>query len=135
MWILFVFMSIMFMAQNVFAAMAQVTYTEPTQNQAGNSLTNLKETSIYYRIDGGLEQTLKVPASSLSGGGAISRNITIPDPPICGVVTISAQVSASNTNTTNFESPRTTVVSTTKSNVTPGCSISNAPSNLTITIP
>jgi len=117
-----------------YAGTATITYTEPSTNQAGNALTNLKETTVYWKQDAGAEQSIKVPASALSGGGVITKVITIVDPPLCGSTIVTAQVSASNTNVTNFESVRSGVVSGTKSANQTGCTVPNSPFNLTITV-
>ena len=85
-----------------YAGTATITYTEPNTNQAGNTLTNLKETTIYWKQDGGIEQSVKVPASAPTGGATITRNITVADPPLCSSTSIVVQVTASNTNTTNL---------------------------------
>jgi hypothetical protein len=111
------------------------TYTEPTQNQAGNPITNLKETTVYFSQNGGAEQIVKAPASALTGGGVITKVVTIASPLPCTSTTITAQVTASNTNVTNFESVRSGVVTGTRAAGTVGCSTPNAPFNLTITIP
>ena len=126
---------LMGMANVSYAGTMTAVYTEPTQNVAGNPITNLKETTIYFRQDGGAEQTVKVPATASVGGGVITRVITIVDPLPCTSTTVTAQVSSSNTNVTNFESVRSAVVSATKPASTVGCGIPNAPFNLTITIP
>lgn len=130
-----VIMFVCVMASQAMAGTAQITYTEPNANVAGNPLTNLKETTIYWKQDGGAEQTVKVPASAPTGGGSISKVITIADPPLCGSTSVAVQASASNTNTTGFESARTAVVTGTKSNIPPTCALPNAPFNLTVTLP
>lgn len=117
-----------------YAGTATITYTEPSTNAAGNPLTNLKETTIYWKQDTGAEVAVKVPASAVSGGGAISKVLTIADPPLCGSTTVTVQVTASNTNTTNFESTRSAAVSGTRAASTTGCSTPNAPFNIQITI-
>lgn len=129
------FVMVMLSTVMVYAATTlTVQYTEPSVNQAGNPLTNLKETTIYYKQDAGVEQVVKVPASKPAGGGAISRVITVNDPALCATTTITVQASASNTNTTGFESPRTGAVSATKNAVVAGCTVPNGPSGLVITI-
>jgi hypothetical protein len=127
-------MGLMGMANMSYAGTATLAYTEPSQNAAGNPLLNLKETTIYFKQDGGVEQVITVPAVA-TGGRAITRTVTFVDPPLCGSTTLSAQVSASNTNLTNFESVRSAVVTATKAASTVGCATPNAPSNITITIP
>lgn len=127
-------MGLMGMANMSYAGTATLAYTEPSQNAAGNPVLNLKETTIYLRQDGGVEQVIKVPASALTGGGAITKVVTIADPPLCGSTTVTAQVSASNTNVTNFESVRSATVSATKAASTVGCATPNAPFNITITL-
>jgi len=124
------FVSVVFAATNV-----TVIYQEPSTNAAGNLLTNLKETTIYWKQDGGLEQKITVPASNPNGGALVNRTFSVNDPPVCGSTVVTAQASASNTNATNFESVRTGSASATK-NVSgdPACSTVNPPGNLTITI-
>jgi hypothetical protein len=117
-----------------YAGTATITYTEPSVNQAGNPLTNLKETTIYWKQDGGAEQAVKVPAVLPTGAGVITKVITIADPTVCGSTTVTVQVTASNTNVTNFESVRSAAVSGSKSGSGVGCNIPNAPFNLTITL-
>jgi hypothetical protein len=125
----------MLMATTAMAASSvTLQYTEPSTNQAGNPLTNLKETTIYLKQDGGVEQIIKVPASGPAGGGAIVKTTPINDPPLCGSTTVVAQVTASNTLVTNFESPRSAQATGTKAANTAGCALPNAPFNLTITI-
>jgi len=50
-------------------------YTEPTQNTAGGPV-NLTGTTVYYKVNGGVEKVVQVPASSAAGGAAISKDIT-----------------------------------------------------------
>lgn len=128
-------MGLMGLANVSYADTVTFVYTEPTQNVAGNPVTNLKETTVYFKQDGGLEQIVKAPASALTGGGVITKVVTIVTPLPCTSTTITAQVTASNTNVTNFESARSGVVTATKPASTVGCSTPNAPFNLTITIP
>lgn len=125
-------LTVMSMAQA--ASSVTLTYTEPSTNQAGNPITNLKETTIFLKQDGGVEQIIKVPASKPAGGGAIVKTAPINDPPLCGSTTIVAQVTASNTNVANFESPRSTQASAVKTASQTGCATPNGPSNLIITI-
>lgn len=118
------------------AATLTVVYQEPATTVAGTTLFNLKETTIYWKQDGGAEHVVTVPASNPSGGALRTTNITVADPPTCGSTSVTVQVTASNTNATNFESVRTAAVSATK-NVSgdPACSTPVAPFNLTITLP
>lgn len=119
---------------SVYAATVQITYVEPNKTQAGSPLTNLKETTIYYKQDNNAEQSIKVPASSMMGGGTIVKTFTVVDPSVCGKTTVTVQVTASNTNVTNFESVRSASVSATKDDSTAsGCIIPNVPSGVTLT--
>jgi hypothetical protein len=129
-----VLMVVMLLTAKLYAGTATIIYTEPNTNQAGNTLTNLKETTIYWKQDGGVEQSVKVPASAPTGGATINKNITIADPPLCGTTSVVVQVTASNTNTTNFESVRSAPVTGTKTADATGCSTPNAPFNIQITI-
>lgn len=122
------------MSSMSYAGTATISYTEPSTNVAGNPLTNLKETTIYWKQDGGAEQVVKVPAASANGGTPLAKNIVIADPVLCGATTVTVQVSASNTNVTNFESARSAVASGTKVGSVVGCTTPNAPFNITITI-
>jgi hypothetical protein len=56
----------------------KVEYTEPTTNKNDSPLTDLAKTTIYYDIGAGLVKAMDVPATSPSGGGAISQVITVP---------------------------------------------------------
>ncbi len=55
-----------------------VTYTEPTTNAVGLSLTNLAKTTIYYDMGDGAVRAKEVPASRATGGGVITQTISIP---------------------------------------------------------
>jgi len=115
------------------AATVTVTYTEPSQTVGGSPITNLKETAIFWKQDAKAEVKLVVPATKATGGGAITRTITVADPPVCGLTTITATATA--TDTAGNESVRSAPVSTTRDNSkTPACAKAKAPSNLTITI-
>jgi hypothetical protein len=56
----------------------QVSYTEPTQDQAGNPVTELAKTTIYYDLGAGRMPAKQVPSTRPSGGGQISETITVP---------------------------------------------------------
>jgi len=115
------------------ATTVTVTYTEPSQTVGGSPITNLKETAIFWKQDAKAEVKLVIPASKPAGGGAVSRVITVADPPVCGLTTIT--VSATATATTGDESARATPVSTTRDNSKSAeCVKLKSPSNLTITI-
>lgn len=115
-----------------YAASVTVEYDEPSTNLAGNPLTNLRDTVIYYRQDNGIEQSLVVPATAVSGGGHISQRVTLADPPLCGSTMVSVQVSARTL--ANVESQRTETVSATIMSNAVGCNVPSAPSNVIITI-
>lgn len=115
------------------ATTVTVTYTEPSQTVGGSPVTNLKETAIFWKQDAKAEVKLVVPASKATGGGAVSKVITVADPPVCGLTTIT--VSATATSLDGIESDRAIPVSTTRDNSkTAACTKFKAPSNLTITI-
>ncbi len=52
-------------------------YTEPTTNTGGGPV-NLTGTTVYYRLDGGTEKVVPVPASSSTGGQLIQKVIVEP---------------------------------------------------------
>jgi len=115
------------------AATVTVTYTEPAQTVSGSPITNLKETAIFWKQDAKAEVKIVVPASKPTGGGAVSRVITIADPPVCGLTTV--VVSATASDTAGNESARATPVSATRDNSkTAECAKAKPPTNLTIII-
>lgn len=123
----------MLMVGTAMAGTATIQYTEPTVTVAGTPLTNLKETTVYWKQDAGVEQIIKVPASSVNGGAQISRVVTFVDPTVCTSTVISAVITAANI--LNVESARTASVQAIKAGDTTGCAIPNAPTNLRVTIP
>ena len=135
MYIILMMLPILFVASDVFADTVQFSYTEPTKTVEGKPLTALKEVTIYWKQDNGVEQIVRIPASAPTGGGQMSKTVTIANAPLCGSTTIVAQATASNTNATDFESVRTPQISKVKSNIPLSCSTPNEPSSLTLTIP
>ena len=83
-------------------------YTEPTQNTAAGPV-NLTGTTVYYKVNNGLERAVQVPASSAAGGVAIAKDITEPILP-GQKVTITGAATAKNAA---GESTRTTLSSLT----------------------
>ena len=83
-------------------------YTEPTTNIAGGPV-NLTGTTVYYKVNGGAEKAVQVPASGVNGGLAISQNIAETILPGQKAV-ITGQVTAKNAA---GESARTTLVTLT----------------------
>lgn len=55
-----------------------IQYTEPTLLQNGQPLANLTGTNLYWKLDTGAETKLVVPATKPQGGGAVSRDLTVP---------------------------------------------------------
>lgn len=55
-----------------------VTYTEPTTNVDGAELNDLKETQVFYSVDGALPvAATPTPASTSSGGEVITKSIIV----------------------------------------------------------
>lgn len=54
-----------------------VSYREPSLTVAGDSLTSLTKTSIYYDLGNGRTLAKEVPATRSSGDGEISETITV----------------------------------------------------------
>lgn len=55
-----------------------VTYTEPTTNVDGAELNNLKETQVFYSVDGALPvAATPTPASTPSGGVVVTTSIIV----------------------------------------------------------
>ena len=54
-----------------------VSFTEPTTNKNGTPLKDLARTSIYTKIAGAVAKQLDVTASGLTGGGSVSKKITV----------------------------------------------------------
>ena len=86
---------------------ATITITEPTKTSAGAPLTNYKQTNIKTSVNGGPWATLVIPATSPSGGGSASREITFATTP-CAKTQL--DVKASGTNTANIEGVEATAV-------------------------
>ncbi len=114
------------------ATTVTVSYIEPSLTVGGDPITNLKEIALYLKQDSGIEQKIVVPATKATGGGTVTKTITVNDPPICKTTTVTVHATASNT--LGNESVRAGPVSVVKSAVTPECGKSKAPTNLTITI-
>lgn len=114
------------------ATTVTVTYIEPSQMVSGEPLTNLKEIAIYLKQDSGVEQKILIPATKASGGGSVTKVITVNDPAFCKTTTITAHATA--INTVGNESVRAGPATVTKSAVTPDCGKSKEPTNLTITV-
>jgi hypothetical protein len=116
----------------VSAATITATYLEPSTAIGGVPLTSLSKTTLYWKQDGGAEQTVDVPASKGSGGGNITKTFTVADPPACGKSTIVVSVSATNVS---GEGPRSNTVSVTKDLTgSAGCLKPKGPTGLTLTI-
>jgi hypothetical protein len=87
-----------------------VTYTEPTQNTDNSSVNDLAKTTISWRVCPtagactGAFTTVDVPASALTGGGAISRDVTVPVAP---GVERNVEIFATATDTSGNLSPET----------------------------
>lgn len=131
--IIIVLIAVLFTAASAMAGTATVQYAEPAVTVAGTPLTNLKETTIYWKQDNGVEQAIKVPAVTATGNNQISRGVSFTDPALCASTTVTVAVTASNTS--NVESARTSPVSVTTTNSSPGCAVPNSPTNLRVTIP
>ena len=67
-------------------------YTEPTTNTAGGPV-NLTGTTVYYKVNGGVEKVVQVPASSAAGESVRAPFATLtidrsgevaPNPPVAG---------------------------------------------------
>jgi len=115
------------------ATTVTVSYIEPSATVGGQSITNLKEIVIYLKQDAGAEVAHRFPATKASGGGAVSKIITVADPPVCGKSTIT--VFATAVSTDNLESLRAGPASTTRDVSTVGdCVKPKFPTNLQIII-
>lgn len=57
---------------------ANITYTEPTEDANSQPLTNLASTRIYYDKGAGAVMAKETPASAGTGGGDIATEIDIP---------------------------------------------------------
>lgn len=71
-----------------------ITYTEPTTYTTGAPITDLKETHIKWRIGTGAITIVVVPATKLTGGGAITNNNILTPILPCQSNTINVSVSA-----------------------------------------
>ena len=104
---------------------ANATYTEPSKNSDGSSLTDLKQTEVYYQIGtAAAVQAVVVPASKASGGGAVSTPLSVPVP--AGVST-TVSFWATAMDTAGNESAKSAVVTKTFDLLTP-----DVPLNFTI---
>jgi hypothetical protein len=56
----------------------EVVYKEPTTNDDGTAITDLKSVNLYYNSGGGETLAIEVPASSPTGGGIRIKRILIP---------------------------------------------------------
>lgn len=54
-----------------------INYSEPTTNKNGSALGDLEKTSIYTQIGADVVKQKEVPATSVSGGGAVSEKIVV----------------------------------------------------------
>lgn len=54
-----------------------VTYTEPTQNVDGSSITDLEKTVIYYNMGEGEVTAMEITATASTGGGIINQQIPV----------------------------------------------------------
>ena len=81
-----------------------VAYTEPTTYTTGASLTDLKETHIYWKLGTGVETTIVVPASGVAGGAAVSSVAILA--PILPCQTGTIQVAVTAVTTGGVESAR-----------------------------
>jgi len=79
------------------------SYTEPTTNTASGPV-NLTGTTVYYQRDGGPEVAIPVPASGLTGGAAMLKDIVAPILPGQKVV-ITGAVTAKNAFGESARSP------------------------------
>lgn len=90
------------------AATVTVDYDEPTTVKSGEPLTNLKDVTIFWRLDQtgvqGVEQKKVIPATKPTGGGHVTNVLTVPDPTTCGPALVS--IDAMATTTTGLMSPR-----------------------------
>ena len=115
------------------ATTVTISYIEPSQTVGGQPITNLKEIVVYLKQDAGAEVAHRFPATKASGGGAVSKVITVADPPVCGKSTITAFATA--VDTSNNESTRAGPVSTVRDvSQTTECKKPKFPTNLQITI-
>ena len=115
------------------ATTVTISYIEPSQSVGGQPLTDLKEIVIYLKQDAGAEVPHKFPATKATGGGSVSKVITVADPPACGKSTITAFATA--VDTSNNESTRAGPVSTVRDvSQTTECKKPKFPTNLQITI-
>jgi hypothetical protein len=89
-------------------ASVDATFTESVTNNDGSPVTDLAYSSVYYQVgNGALIVGAKVPASKLTGGGAMSTTLIVPAP-VGAVTTINFQ--ASETDTQGNEGLKTAVV-------------------------
>jgi len=115
------------------ATTVTVSYIEPSQSVGGQPITDLKEIVVYLKQDAGAEVPHKFPATKATGGGSVTKVITVADPPVCGKTTIS--VTATAVDTSNNESVRAGPVSTVRDvSQLPACLKPKEPTNLKITI-
>lgn len=132
MW-LSVLISIMVVGMSYAATTVTVSYIEPSQSVGGQPITDLKEIVVYLKQDAGAEVPHKFPATKATGGGSVTKVITVADPPVCGKTTIS--VTATAVDTSNNESVRAGPVSTVRDvSQLPACLKPKEPTNLKITI-
>ena len=59
----------------------RITYVEPTTNADGSPLDDLQGTVIRWSIDGVAQPEIGIPATALTGGGAIQHEVTVPFTP------------------------------------------------------
>lgn len=116
------------------AGTATATYTEPTTAIDGSPLSDLTQTTLYWKQDAGAEQKLVVPATKPQGGGAITKTFAYVSPGPCASTTLSAQVTASNAK----ESTRSPLVTSTRTGTPPPgdstCSAPVGPGSVTLTL-
>lgn len=67
---------------NITGTEVTVTYTEPTTNVDGSPLVDLDHTMIFHNFGGAEVQAVPnpIPATALTGGGAITEAFTVPVP-------------------------------------------------------
>jgi hypothetical protein len=73
-----------------------VTATEPSTTQGGAPLTNYKQPNIKTSLNGGTFGLITNPATSLSGGGTVTQDMTFATTAYA-ITTMAVQVSGTNT--------------------------------------
>ena|SRR5690242_2429307 len=89
-------------------AQLEVRYVEPTINKDGTPLDDLDHTNVYWQVSGQPEnKSQNIAATSPAGGGNIITNILVPVP---ADMRVTVTVSATATDISGNESPRSQAV-------------------------